>query len=149
MEKKLGFRVEASNSTSSKSKDLNSIDFSDGVEINLAVVCGIKIGLVLASGLSLNCFLCGGQNQLRSCVRAESYLVLAYGSTLTCFLSWGSKLTWFCVRAENDLFMVWASIYLVFVRVVEVGFRVLAGNHLVLVGTSNLTSFLCGWYKKT
>ena len=51
--------------------------------MNLVVICGIEIDSVLASGLSLICFLCGGQNRLRSCVRAKDYLVLIYRSKLT------------------------------------------------------------------
>ena len=81
----------------------------------------IEIVLVLSSGSTLTCFLYGGKNRLRLCVRAEKYLVLIYGSKLTRFLGWGSKLNWFlCVCAESDLFLVWGSIDIVFVRVVEI-----------------------------
>ena len=48
-------------------------------------MCGIEIDLVLASASKLTCFLCGGQNRLRFCLRAENYLVEVYGSKLDCF----------------------------------------------------------------
>ena len=85
-------------------------------------MCGIEIDLVLASASKLTCFLCGGQNRLRFCLRAENYLVEVYGSKLDCFFFRGDR-NWLglCVRAENDLLLVWGSIGLDFVRVVEIG----------------------------
>ena len=112
------------------SRHRNRFDIRIGIRIELIAMMGskltrillrgIEIDLVLASGSKLTCFLCGGQNRLRFCLRAENYLVLIYGSKLAWFLSWKSKLTWFCVRAENDLFLACGSIDLVFVRVVEI-----------------------------
>ena len=68
----------------------------------------------------MTCFLCGSQNRLR-----------------------------FCVRAENDLFLACGSIWQ-FIRVGGwnwLGVCMLAENHLILVWASNLTSFLGEWSK--
>ena len=91
------------------------------VELHLFFfMCRIEIDLVLESGSNLTCFLCGGQNRLRFCVRAENCLGLIYGSTLTWFLERGSKLNWFSCADIIDLFLVWGAIDLVFARVVEI-----------------------------
>ena len=108
-------------------------------------MCGIEIDLALESGSNLTCFLCGGQNRLRFCVRAENCLVLIYGSNLTCFLAWGSELTWFlCAGRKWLVFGVgidWPSLCAGGRN--WLGFCMLAENHLVLVWTSNLTCFFC------
>ena len=112
------------------SRHRNRFDIRIGIRIELIAMMGskltrillrgIEIDLVLASGSKLTCFLCGGQNRLRFCLRAENYLVLVYGSYLTWFLSWRSRLTWFLCAGRNDFFLVWGSLDLVFVRVVEI-----------------------------
>ena len=112
------------------SRHRNRFDIRIGIRIELIAMMGskltrillrgIEIDLVLASGSKLTCFLCGGQNRLRFCLRAENYLVLIYGSYLTWFLSWRSRLTWFLCAGRNDFFLVWGSLDLVFVRVVEI-----------------------------
>ena len=91
---------------------------SHGVEINLDYMCGLGIDLVLGSRSTLSCFLCGGQNRHRFCLRAENYVDLIYGSKLTWFFVWGlidlvvcvGGRIWLglCMLAENCMVLVWA-----------------------------------------
>ena len=63
------------------------------------------------------------------------------GTSINLFFVRRPKLTFF-LRAENDLFLVSVLTDLVFVWVVDIGFCMRAGNHLVLVRPSKMTWFV-------
>ena len=90
----------------------------------MVFTCEIEIDLVIASGSNLTCFLCGGQNRLRFCVKAKDYLVLIYGSKLPWFRYASRKSLGFSVSIELDVVFVW---------VVEIELSSLWGTELDLI----------------
>ena len=119
-------------------EDRNWLDFSVGIGIHLVSVWGLKMTWCRVwIEINLACcvrghrnwlrfcfgrnfmFLCGGQNGVGFCVRAENDLLFLWGS-IDSVLCWWSKLTWFLYAGRKSLcFSSSIEIDLVFVWEVE------------------------------
>ena len=88
---------------SATGESLNSGDPAVHPAARQSLVVDMDLVLVLRS--KWTCFLRGGQNRLRFCVRAENFFVSIYGSNLTLFLC-GPKMNCYLVWRSIDL-LVW------------------------------------------
>ena len=115
------------------------------VEIYLVFTCGIEISLIVASGSHMTCFvpgsestsvLCAGRRLLGFHLLIEVDFVFSGGIEIDMVFVCGQKTTWYlCGDRLTSFLCGWSE---------RLRFCMVAENHLVSVGASNLTSYLCG-----